>query len=322
MTPEVTVVVASHARALRLRWLLNALEDQTLQRGRWELVVVHDNAGEETESLLSSHPLRDVGTLRHHRLPVGTGTPARQRNHGWRDARAPLVAFTDDDCRPDSRWLAELLDVAASSPGAIVQGTTRPDPHEQAILVAPRTRTLHVDPPAWHAPTCNILYPRAVLERVGGFDQAFPGAAGEDTDLAERAQATGAELVAASGAIVFHAVEAFSLPAMARMTWKWRDLPLVVKRHPHLRSGTHRRIFWKHSHSKLLLGLGGLAIATAWRPAALLCAPYLRHALFVHGRRPRALARGVAELPSRTAIDLVEIAALTSGSVRHRTPFL
>ena len=35
----VSVVVASHARHLRLRWLLNAFEEQTLAPERWEVVV-------------------------------------------------------------------------------------------------------------------------------------------------------------------------------------------------------------------------------------------------------------------------------------------
>src|SRR5215204_4358933 len=97
--PEISLVVASHARPLRLRWLLNALEEQTLDRSRWELIVVHDNPdADATEDLLRTHPLAQ-SVLRHHRLPVGTGSPARQRNVGWRDARAPVVAFTDDDCR-------------------------------------------------------------------------------------------------------------------------------------------------------------------------------------------------------------------------------
>src|SRR3954470_6358165 len=94
---DVSVVVPSHERPLRLRWLLNALEEQTLPRDRWELVVVHDSRGEETATLLDGHPLTEAGVLRHERLEPGTGTPARQRNVGWRRARAPLVAFTDDD---------------------------------------------------------------------------------------------------------------------------------------------------------------------------------------------------------------------------------
>ena len=40
--PDLTVAVASHERPLRLRWLLNALEEQTLERARFEVVVCHD----------------------------------------------------------------------------------------------------------------------------------------------------------------------------------------------------------------------------------------------------------------------------------------
>ena len=43
--PDVSVVVPSHARRLRLRWLLNALEEQTLAPERFEVIVVHDYTG-------------------------------------------------------------------------------------------------------------------------------------------------------------------------------------------------------------------------------------------------------------------------------------
>ena len=42
------------------------------------------------------------------RRPASAG-PAAQRNHGWRAGGAPLVAFTDDDCRPAPGWLEALL---------------------------------------------------------------------------------------------------------------------------------------------------------------------------------------------------------------------
>src|SRR5919112_3747588 len=168
---DVSVVVPSHERPLRLRWLLNALEEQSLARERWELVVVHDSRGEETEELLRSHPLAAAGVLRHVRLDAGTGTPARQRNVGWRMARADLVAFTDDDCRPEPGWLEALLEAARANPGAIVQGAVRPDPLEAEVMRAPRYRTVEVDPPGPFAQTANIAYPRALLEAHGGFDE-------------------------------------------------------------------------------------------------------------------------------------------------------
>ncbi len=280
---------------------------------------MHDNAGTRSPRSSSGGTLAAAGTLRHHRLAPRTGTPSRQRNTGGAWLRRPLIAFTDDDCRPDPGWLAALLEAATGAPGGVIQGTTRPDPLEAAVGLAPRVRTLDVTPPVRDCQTCNVLYPRAVLEATGGFDEELPAPAGEDTDLAERARAHGAVLRAAEHAVVFHAVEAYSVRGMAKVTWKWRHLPYVTKRHPTLRESAPLRIFWKHSHWRLLLALAGLLAAHRVGPARVLVLPYLRHALLIHGRRPDRVARALCELPSRTAMDLVEIAAVTRGSVRYRT---
>lgn len=315
---DVSVVVASHERPLRLLWLLNALEEQTLARERFEVVVVHDSAGAQTEAHLRTHPLTRAGVLRRHRLEPGSGTPARQRNVGWRLARAPLIAFTDDDCRPALDWLERLVDRARSEPGAIVQGATRPDPFETDLMAAPHFRTLEVEPPTVYAQTCNILYPRDVLERVGGMDEQLPAAAGEDTDLALRARAAGAAYVGEPAAVVYHAVESFSLIAMLRLSWKWQHLAYVLHRHPSMRSVLLYGIFWRPTHMWLPPAL--LAATLARRhPLALVAAiPYLRLALTRRGHGPRAVARGLLELPGRVTIDANEIAALCAGSVRYR----
>src|SRR2546421_2918739 len=42
MPPELSVAVATHERPLRLRWLLNALDEQTLDRSLWEVVVAYE----------------------------------------------------------------------------------------------------------------------------------------------------------------------------------------------------------------------------------------------------------------------------------------
>ena len=98
--PEIAVVIPSHDRPLRLRWLLNALAEQTLARDRFEVVVGHDSSGAETAELLATHPLAEAGVLRSVALRPGTAPPGRNRNAAWREARAPVIAFTDDDCRP------------------------------------------------------------------------------------------------------------------------------------------------------------------------------------------------------------------------------
>src|SRR4051812_11116946 len=186
--PEISVVVPSHDRPLRLRWLLNGLAEQTLDRHRFEVVVCHDSGGPETAELLRTHPLARAGALRQiEASPSGAG---HKRNRAWRAARASTIAFTDDDCRPATDWLERALAAGRATPGAILQGTTLPDPEEHTISRhAPWTASQAIRPPVPQAQTCNVVYPREVLERLGGFDETMLTA--EDTELAERARAAG-----------------------------------------------------------------------------------------------------------------------------------
>jgi hypothetical protein len=314
--PRLTDVVAA-TRPLRLRWLLNALEEQTLASEEWELVVVHGFDAPTAARFLSDHRLARSGRMRAIAPPAGGGPPARQRNAGWRAARAALVAFTDDDCRPEPDWLERLLDRAAEAPGAVVQGATRPDPLERDVFAAPHVHTLEVDPPGRFAQTCNILYSRELIERLGGFDQR--AVVGEDIDLSLRAQEAGVALVGAPEAVVSHAVEAHTLPGFVRRNVRWRHLAYVVARHPRLRRDCALGVFWKQSHLTLVLALAGAAGARRSMPLALLALPYLVPELVRRGGRPVDVAVAAAEVPGRAVNELAEVVAMAAGSARYGT---
>lgn len=318
--PDIAVVVPSHGRALRLRWLINSLEDQRLAPERYEVVVVHDYDDGTTHDLFERHPLAVAGVLRHIRIDPGTGRPSRQRNMGWRAASAPLVAFIDDDCRAEPDWLERYLAAARAHPGAIVQGVTKTEPYEYESWGAPHVRTIDIPyPPNEFLQTANILYPREVLERLDGFDETFAGAAGEDTDLAFRAMRAGVDVVGEPAAVVYHAVEEYFLHDYVRMSWKWRDVVLLVRRYPELRKRSEWAlgVFWKKSHWQLLLALAGLALARRVPLLGLLAAPYLNAKLRRRGTAPRQLAVAAFELPGQAAADAGEVAAMVAGSARH-----
>ena len=304
MSSAIAVCVATHGRPIRLRWLLNALEEQTTRD--FEVVVAHDAGPDsETERLLREHPV-----VTRHVTFSGEHGPAIKRNAAWRASSAPYVAFTDDDCRPPEDWVERAI--AAARPGAIVQGRTRPDPDEAFLLRAPHARSVWVDPPTASAQTCNIVYPRDLLERASGFDdRAFPAWAAEDTDLAWR---TGAPIVPAPEVLTFHCVEPISFGRALRNAWRWRSLPKLVARNPGLRRHMTLRVFWKRRHALLLLA------ALTRHPLA--AAAYAIDALPSYGTGPRGLVRAASELPGQAAIDAVEVAGLALGSVRHRTLFL
>jgi GT2 family glycosyltransferase len=320
MAPEISVVVPSHDRPLRLRWLLNALEQQTLPRQRWEIVVGHDSAGPETEELLRTHPLAADGTLRHVTLEAGTAPPGRNRNAAWRAARAPSIVFTDDDCRPPADWLEHALAAAQRHPEAIVQGMTTKDPDELEITHAPYAHSQRILPPTPWAEACNIIYPRALLERLDGFNEIH--FVGEDTDLAMRAQKSGAEYLAAPEVHTYHAVIELSLARLVRNHWRWHDLPHLIVKHPEMRRHFPMWIFWKRTHVWAPFFVAGVALMKRNQAWAVLCVPWVVHAAPKHGTNPRGRYREVLDLPSRLLIDAIEMVALARGSIRHRTFFI
>jgi len=311
--------VASHGRPLRVRWLLNALEEQTLQADRWEIVVVHDYAEATAERVIGGHPLAVAGRLRHIAIQPGTGSPPRQRNIGWRAARGSLIAFTDDDCRPEPDWLERLLSRANASGEVVVQGATRPDPLEHPILAAPHVRTLTIDPVGPYAQTANILYPRTLLERLEGFDER--AVAGEDVELSLRARAAGADFIAAPDAIMNHAVESHSLPGILRQNLKWRYLAYLAKQHPEFRRELTLRVFWEADHLLVMAAAAALLGARRSPYMGVLAAPYVLSVIRRRGRGRGRLAHAAAllEVPGQGLRQLAEVAGLAVGSVRHRT---
>ncbi len=301
------MVVATRNRPARLGRLLEALALQSLPRERLEVVVVCDGAGPATHRVIAAAdglPLRTV-TLR---TPHG---PGGARNAGWRAARAPQVAFTDDDCRPERGWLEALL--AHAGERRFVQGRTLPDP-EDAQAAGLLSRTVRVEQLGPQFETCNILYPREVLERLGGFDEGYgliPG--GEDTDLAWRALASGCRAVLAPEAVVHHAVERLGGRGMLRNAARWSATTRIFRDHPATRAMLHRRVFWNVWHYLM------------WRSLLALTLPVPLRLLIV-GRHLDALRRraaeqgaGVTAVPFLLVHDAVECWAIARGALRHRT---
>ena len=282
--------------------------------------MIHDYAACERE-LLACHPLVESERAQLIGIEPGTGAPAKQRNLGWRKAKAPLVAFTDDDCRPDTGWLEALLRAAAGGE-AILQGATRPDPFEKNLTAAPHYRTLQVDPPNVFAQTCNIAYPRALLQALDGFDEEIPSAAGEDTDLGLRAQALGARQIGVPDALVFHAVEELSFLQAIRATRKWEHLPLFLRKHPGYRRHLLLGLFWRTTHVEYYAAAGGATLARKTPFALLLTLPYLLRAINKRGSARRGRAASLMELPGRIAVDTAEVLTMIRGSIRYRTPML
>jgi GT2 family glycosyltransferase len=308
--PEIAVVIPTRGRETRLAFALDALAEQTLDRDRFEVIVVR--APDGNHGPLAGTP--DGLAVRFHDSHVA-GTAA-QRNLGWRAAHAPLIAFTDDDCRAAPEWLERLLG-ASAGPETILQGRTEPDPEERHLLHGLARTINNPEPSGWYE-TCNIAYSRTMLERVGGFDESI-AFLGEDADLAMRARKAGAGLRFADDAIVWHAVHWRNLATALRDALKRGSRPAIVARHRELRGALWLGVFTDRDHARLLLAIAGMLIFRRVPVlAALACFPYVRHHLDPVALTPGRLLRLPARLMSMAAVDATEIVAFAASSLRHR----
>lgn len=318
---QIAVVIPTRGRETRLAFALEALAAQTLDRDRFEVIVVRD--GDAAEPLGAAPDGLRLRTLER----PGVAGPTAKRNLGWRSSDAALIAFTDDDCRPEPGWLAALVDAHGGSPGTFLQGRTEPDPEELHLLPGLARTQEVLKPTGWYE-TCNVAYPRALLERLDGFDEAFEFG-GEDTDLAYRALELGAEARFVDTARVRHAVIARSLRGALADATRWNDVAAVLARHPGLRSALHHRWFWYPSHERLLLAAAGLAIASrrglplpARALGVVAAFPYFDMRVNWRQPSPRRTPLQLGVLGAWALVDGAETLARIPAAIRRRVPVI
>jgi glycosyltransferase involved in cell wall biosynthesis len=206
--PDMSVVVCSYNRADRLGATLDALGRQTM-RDRLEVLIVDDGS---IPAIDEAEVARGGARLVRHSANQG---PAAARNTGAAASRAPVVAFTDDDCRPAPEWAGSLLsayrDPNVVAAGGPVVGSSRARCLERYSLckqpfgpleatlgrsssllyrfwlyarenVAPQERTGVRD--AYLLAGANLSFRREVFDALGGFDAGIR--VGEDGDICYR----------------------------------------------------------------------------------------------------------------------------------------
>jgi glycosyltransferase involved in cell wall biosynthesis len=326
-TPRVSVVVSTYNRAQLVPRLVDALEKQDFD-GPFEVIIVDNGSSDDTADVLERLAARTSLDLHVLRINDNNG-PAPARNLGWRTARAPLIAFTDDDCVPTPTWLSGMVDALADVD--IAQGQTIPNPEQPYVGYFAWAPTATFESGFYE--TCNIAYRRTLLEQLNGFDERFAhedtervqlAVWGDDMDLALRAKRNGATVAFVDGAVVLHDVKPGRLKDRLADIPRRRGLVLVLKRFPEHRAMTETRWFSSPAHA-YLLGAAAAGTVVARRPTSL-----FRWALVLGLLGQWARVRGVyyarrewpRALPQWFVVDVTEIAHFARASVRHRTFFL
>jgi GT2 family glycosyltransferase len=197
--PRVSVVVCSLNGERTLRDCLDGL--LALEYPDFEVIVVDDGSTDATAAIAKEYGFRVIST-------ENRGL-ASARNTGMAAGSGEIVAYLDDDARPDPHWLRYLAASFLASPHAGIGGPNVEHPGDgpiaECVTNAPGgpVHVLLSDREAEHLPGCNAAFRKASLEAVGGFDPRFR-AAGDDVDLCWRLRDRGWTLGFSPGAVVWH----------------------------------------------------------------------------------------------------------------------
>jgi GT2 family glycosyltransferase len=210
--PALSVVLSTLGNYPVLRRVLDGYDHQDSGPGSFEVLVVADRAEPDIEAVRSA-----IGE-RSYRLRLLRGEVAglsANRNTGWQAARAPLVLFTDNDTIPIPGLVSEHLEWHRRFPAdeVAVAGLVR---WARGLKVTPFMKWLEYgvqfdynsiagDEASWaHLYGANSSIKRALLERVGGYDEERLPYLYEDIDWGYRARAHGLKVMLNRRAIVDH----------------------------------------------------------------------------------------------------------------------
>jgi GT2 family glycosyltransferase len=257
---------------------------------QFEVIVIDDG---------SSTPVGAwVGDSRVRVIRQDSMGPAAARNNGIASARGPLLAFTDDDCRPRPDWLSKLAEAWTSSPTALFGGRTcnglpsnRLSAASQFLVDYLYDHFAHTNPKQRFFTSNNLAGSRDRLAALGGFDPSFPLAAAEDRDLCDRWREQGGVLIYVPGAAVDH-YHGMSLEGFLRQQYQYGRGARVLRARRARRGAKYpveARAFYLGLFAAPFRSMGTYAAA---RTSALLLAAQICNFLgFLHqsGSRGRAV---------------------------------
>jgi glycosyltransferase involved in cell wall biosynthesis len=203
-----SVIVPTFNRPAALRECISALARQTYPRHSYEVIVADDGGTANLDTV--TEPFSRELAMRVVRQE--NSGPGRARNLGASIASGRSLAFTDDDCQPDSNWLAalekKLMDYPDRLVGGLVLNALDHNPYAVAsqmisdVVYAHYNRDL--ERPRFFS-TNNIAVSAALFHEIGGFNKQFQLSAAEDRDFADLWQTRGFRLAWAPDAVVHHA---------------------------------------------------------------------------------------------------------------------
>lgn len=185
---KISVIIPVYNAEKTLGRLLESLQAQ--KTGKDEIILVDDCSTDK-----SAHVAQQYDT-KLFTLPSNRG-PAYCRNYGGAHASGDILVFTDSDCVTSENWLSAIRLVYENGAPDALMGKLRLNPSNYlgdsiSALGFPAGGSIGFEK-IWQVDrnghtkslsTCNCAIKKSIFQKIGGFDETFPYAGGEDSYLA------------------------------------------------------------------------------------------------------------------------------------------
>ncbi len=202
-----SIIIPTHNRESRLKRCISSIAMLDYPTALFEVIIVSDG---QTLDITQLTEFQHLVTIRHFSLSQKRG-PAACRNLGVKHANGKYLAFTDDDCIVDKHWLTNLYYRFSIKDYFGIGGKTLSASKDKVNAYMEyrgvlNPRYLSDGTPSFLV-TCNCCYERNKFIELGGFDETFQLAGGEDTDLSYKARIENLQLVYDKDCVIWHDFE-------------------------------------------------------------------------------------------------------------------
>lgn len=224
---NVSVIIPTYNREEVLLGTLNALLDIDYPAHLWEIIIVDDGSNDGSEVAVRKWIERVEASAKY--IKQENAGPAAARNRGATVAQGEVLIFIDNDIIVEPDFIRRHLEALAAHPGCWILGRVT---HPAELRGTPFGRyrdtlheSFHKDYEGRHLPevngmsTQNVSIPAEDFRRLGGFDESFTIASGEDWELAKRAKQNGIRVLYQPEITVLHNDWAVSLEQFCRRHW-------------------------------------------------------------------------------------------------------
>jgi glycosyltransferase involved in cell wall biosynthesis len=206
---KLSIIIPTHNRADALEPTLQKLAEQKFDE-TWEAIVVNNNCTDDTDELVRLQQQNYPASLQlvYEKKPGA----AAARNAGASAATGDYLVFIDNDILTEPDFLQRHYDALRQNPNSWIVGQFVNLPEQEKSVFGKYRKSLFPTLPVTEniretdsITGANFSLPRLDFVRLGGFDENFHVASGEDQEFAMRGRRElGIKTLLAPGILVVH----------------------------------------------------------------------------------------------------------------------